>query len=107
MPIKAGRLRERLTIQAPSAVRKALGETVLTWQTEAVVWGEVESLSAQEIVQAMQNQLQVTHRVTIRYYAGLTSEMRLVWRGKTLEILSVLERENRAIHDLICREVVQ
>jgi hypothetical protein len=29
-----------------------------------------------------------------------------VWRGRTLEIISILEHENRSIHELICQETV-
>jgi hypothetical protein len=30
--------------------------------------------------------------------------MRLLWRGRTLEIMSILEHDNRSVHELICQE---
>jgi head-tail adaptor len=42
--------------------------------------------------------------VRLRYVAGLTQQMRLLWRGRTLEIVSLLEHNNRSEHELICQE---
>jgi head-tail adaptor len=42
----------------------------------------------------------------MRYLTGLTNQMRISWRGRTLQIISVLERENRSEHELICSETV-
>jgi hypothetical protein len=30
--------------------------------------------------------------------------MRIVWRGRTLEIVSLLEHGNRSEHELVCQE---
>jgi len=34
----------------------------------------------------------------------MTQQMRLLWRGRTLEIVSLLEHNNRSEHELICQE---
>ena len=44
------------------------------------------------------------HRVRLRYLPGLTQDMRLVWRNRTLEIVSLLEHGNRSEHEAICEE---
>ena len=106
MPIAAGTLRERVTIQDPVERETALGETILDYVQVAEVWAEVRSITAQDMMQALQNDMTVTHVVRIRYFPTMASKMRLGWRGKTLEIQSVLESENRSVHELICRETV-
>lgn len=101
----AGRLRERVTVQQASESRNALGETVLSWSTYAERWASVEGVSAREALTLGQNEITITHKVQMRYLDGLTQRMRLQWRGRTLEIVSLLEHENRSRHELICQEV--
>jgi SPP1 family predicted phage head-tail adaptor len=83
-----------------------MGEVVLAYDTTfATVWASVDGVSAREYLLSGQQQVDISHRVRMRYLAGLTQSMRILWLGRTLEIISVLERENRTIHELICQEV--
>lgn len=104
--INAGSLRERVTVQQASESRNALGETVLSWATFAERWASVEGVSSRESLAYGQQQISVSHRVRLRYLAGLTQSMRIVWRGRTLEIVSLLEHWNRSEHELLCQEAV-
>jgi SPP1 family predicted phage head-tail adaptor len=106
MAIDPGRLRERVTIQQATATRNRIGETVQTWGTFAEVWASVEGLSGREVLQSGQQQTEVTHRVRMRYVTGLTQLMRLSWRGRILEITSLLEHNNRTEHELLCVEAI-
>ena len=102
----AGSLRERVTVQQASESRNALGETVLSWATFAERWASVEGVSSRESLAYGQQQISVSHRVRLRYLTGLTQSMRIVWRGRTLEIVSLLEHGNRSEHEIICQEGV-
>lgn len=102
--INPGKLRERVTIQRASESRNALGETVLTWTTFAERWAQVEGVSARESLEAGQSQIEVSHRVRLRYVNGLTQNMRFMWRGRKLEITSLLEHNNRSEHEALCQE---
>ena len=104
MVIDAGSLRERVTVQQASEARNALGETVLSWATFATRWASVEGVSSRESMVYGQQQIDVTHRVRLRYLSGLTQSMRILWRGRTLEIVSLLEHGNRSEHELVCQE---
>ena len=104
--INAGSLRERVTVQQASESRNALGETVLSWSTFATRSASVEGVSARESLAFGQQQIDVTHRVRMRYLTGLTQSMRIHWRGRTLEIVSLLEHNNRSEHELLCQEAV-
>jgi len=106
MALDAGTLRERVTVQQATETRNRLGESVLEWATFTEVWANVQGVSAREFLLAGQQQIELSHRVKMRYLTGLTSKMRLSWRGRTLEIISILEHENRSIHELICQEAV-
>jgi SPP1 family predicted phage head-tail adaptor len=102
--IDPGKLRERVTVQIASGTTNALGETVLAWSNSSAVWASVEGVSAREALLAGQQETSVTHRLRLRYLPGLTQQMRFAWRGRTLEIVSLLEHGNRSEHEAICQE---
>lgn len=102
--IDAGKLRERVTVQIPSGTTNPLGETVISWSNSTAVWASVEGVSSREALVLGQQDTTVTHRVRMRYLPGLTQEMRLSWRSRTLEIVSLLEHGNRSEHEAICEE---
>jgi len=103
----AGELRERVTVLQATESRSRLDEVVMTYGTTfAEVWASVQGVSAREYLLAGQQQVEISHRVKMRYLAGLSPQMRLSWRGRTLEIISILEHENRSVHELICQEVL-
>jgi len=104
--IDPGKMRERVTIERATATRNSIGESVQTWSTFAERWASVEGLSSREVLQSGQQQTEVSHRVRMRYLPGLAQTMRLKWRGRTLEITSLLEHGNRTEHELLCVEDV-
>lgn len=102
--IDPGRLRERITVQKATEVRSQIGETTLKWSDFAERWASVESISAREFLLSGQQHTEITHRIRMRRLDGLSSTMRVVWRGRTLEIMSVLDQNNRSEHELLCVE---
>jgi SPP1 family predicted phage head-tail adaptor len=102
--IRPGELRERVTVQVASGTTNALGETVLAWSDSSAVWASVEGVSAREALLAGQQDAAITHKVRLRYLPELTSRERFAWRGRTLEIVSLLEHGNRSQHEAICVE---
>jgi head-tail adaptor len=49
----------------------------------------------------------VSHRVRFRHVATLTQKNRLKWRDRILDIVSLLEYDNRSEHVALCDEQVQ
>lgn len=105
--MKAGDLRERITVQAYTETKNSLGEMVPVYdQTFAEVWASVQGVTAREFLLAGQQQTEISHRIRMRYLTGLTQRMRIVWRGRTMEIVSILEHANRSEHELLCQETI-
>ena len=65
------------------------------WQTVRTIWAAIDPVSGREFYEADQSQSQVTHKVRCRFFPGLTTEQRLVYHGRTLEIVSVIDWEMR------------
>lgn len=103
--IKAGVMKERVLIQAPSESSNSLGETTIGWEDAGEVWASVDGLSSREILQAMQANVIASHKIRIRFFPEITPHHRVVWRGKNLEVASVVERNNRTVHEMLVREV--
>jgi SPP1 family predicted phage head-tail adaptor len=103
--IPAGKMNERVELQSPAESRGPTGESTLAFTTQATVWASVDGLSTREFMQAQQANLLATHRVRIRHYPALTHEWRVKWRGRAMEIASVLDKEHAVYHELLVREV--
>ena len=77
--MKAGTLRHRVTIQAPSlAAASEFGDQATTWADVATVWAEIAPLSGRELLAAQAAQHEATARITMRYRADITTAMRIV-----------------------------
>lgn len=76
MNIEAGRLRHRITLQAPRDLldsngdviqNQETGEVARVWEDVATVWAAIEPLSAREFIAAQAVQSKVTTKIIIRH----------------------------------------
>lgn len=109
-----GAMRERVMLQRPATNRTGLGTANLGWEdvTEKPVCASVKSLNARDVLQAMQSNAICTHEVRIRYFRGIDSTWRIVWKDaksgkdRVLEFAGMpMERDVRASHVILCKEV--
>lgn len=105
--MRAGDLRQRITIQDKSAARDSFGQEEITWVEFDVVWAEVEPLTGREFLDAKMVTAEVTTRIKIRHLDGVSPEMRVVFGAKIYDVLSVLHIKEREREDhLMCREII-
>lgn len=76
--MRAGKLRQQLTIQRPVESRSSSGAPVESWATFAEVRGAVEPLSGRMLFAAQEFHSEVTTRIRLRYLEGITASMRVV-----------------------------
>lgn len=88
--VQAGKLRHRLALQTRTTTRGPQGQVIETWTTESTRWAAIEPLAGRELIQAQQTQARVTHKITLRYYDGLTTEYRGLKGSKVYHFESVL-----------------
>ncbi len=108
-----GQLKERVTIQQKTTAPDGQGGRVTTWGTLATVWAAVVPMTTAERIQAAAIGALLTYRVTLRYRAEVTPQMRLTWTPflstttKTLEIHGVQAVDGgRQWMQLDCAEVI-
>jgi len=88
MGIQAGKLRHLITIQVKSTGRDACGgDLPAAWQTfKENVRASVEPLQGREFMSASGERAEVTTRFRIRYLAGVTASMRVLFEGRVFEL---------------------
>lgn len=88
--MKAGELRHRGSIQLNQAVQSSLGDYgPPDWQEVSERWMQIQPIVGRELMAAMAEKSGVTHRIVMRYYAGLTPQHRIVHAGVIYEIIDV------------------
>ena len=93
--MKAGRLRERVTLERKVVTRDSYGSEVITWTFFAERWAQVTPLSGREYVSMRQAQSDITTRVSMRWLPGVSTAMRLVWRDVPYRIVEVIDIDAR------------
>lgn len=107
-PLRAGDLRESVQVQVATLATNEYGESTTTWSKFASRRASIDGRQITEVVTAQNVQTVGGYEVRFRYVPGLKTDMRLVWDSRTpprtLDILSVVEENNRESHRLTCKE---
>ena len=106
--MRAGALRNLITLQAPVGVSDGIGGLTTTWTDQATVNANIEPVSAKVQLMAQQNLGAITHTIELRYTAvGIKSSWRVKFGTRYFALIAppinVFER-NRDLQ-LLCKEV--
>jgi SPP1 family predicted phage head-tail adaptor len=105
--IFAGRLRQRVQIVLPSGTKDSFGgSTPGGGESLGTVWAEITALTGREAVAAQSFTSIATHRVTIRWMAGVLAKCQVIFGSRTFQIEAVLNPDERTkVLHLLCVEV--
>lgn len=105
--IHAGELRHLAKFKVPTVATIAGDTTVAPFVEDFDGWVSIQPLAGSEETVGDQVQVSVGHLVKMRYDARVHERMAMVARGRTFEIMSVLNMDERDIElQLLCRELV-
>lgn len=96
--MRAGRLDQRITIQIYTKARGTSGEQVDTWQDWQTVWANVSTSGGSENYYNPQIAAVSSHKILTRFIQRPGLEwplLRIVWRGKVLDVVHVDESRFR------------
>lgn len=103
-----GEMRQRIILQDASESSDGmggLGES--TWSDFKILWAKIEPYSAKEAYEKHELKHRVTHKVTIRYLDGVTSDMRVKFGERYLQIKGIRTvDERKRFIELACEEGV-
>lgn len=90
----SGRLKSRVTLQQPVLTPDGGGGYERAWEDVADVWAEIAPFEARttqmETLQDMRLQSRLTHRITLRYRAGVTADQRILYGERVFNIRAVI-----------------
>lgn len=105
--MRAGRLRDRLTLQAYVETKDAIGGTVQEWQDVRKVWAEVRGVSGRNFMSASAEQAEITSEILMRYRPGIEAGMRLVRGTDVYTIVAPLPDAKRTELRCMCTRGVK
>lgn len=106
--MQPGKLRHLVTLQQLGArVDDDMGGGSIPFTDVAQLWASIEPLSGRELLQAGQLDDRMTHRVRMRYYAGIRPSWRIAYESRVFDIKSIADKEERHIElELMCEELI-
>ena len=93
--MRSGSLRHRIVIQESTEVSDGMGSFTTTWSDTLEAWAAIWPLSSKESLDAMKLELQVTHKIRIRYRSGITAKNRIKFGTRYFNIISLINYEER------------
>lgn len=92
----ARRLDQRITFQNPNETRSSTGAVVrTTWTDYATCWACVDAVRANERFTAEQEINGNEYTVWIRWRGDLNTKMRILWKGRPLDIKGIPDNQRR------------
>lgn len=105
--MRAGKLRQLIDIEQYSETQDGTGDPVKGWTTfVSAVPASIEPMSGRETFTSQQVLSSTTHAVRTRYFAGVTSKMRVKFGVRYFRINDVRNVDERGRElDLQCVEI--
>lgn len=86
-------LRHRITIEQLTLTPNDSGGQAEAWTTFATVWASITPKIVKEVNFAQRIEPRIDHDIVIRYIAGLTTTMRIVFGTRVFEIKAAIIKE--------------
>jgi len=88
-------MRERVTLQSPARAADGAGGADVSWTDVATIWAQVEEGAGGERLAGERLAARAALTLTLRYRVGITTEMRVLWSGRVLNIRAVRDADGR------------
>lgn len=103
--VQIGNLRHRVAVQNTTATRDAAGGQTDTYSTDTTVWAAVNPLRGQELINAQQVQMEITHKITMRHTTHVIDTTRILFDSRSFEVTEIIDPyERNQFLELMCKE---
>jgi len=85
--MKAGLLRNLVTIQRYTETSDSVGQPIRTYVKYANAWASVQPMLGKETFTEQRVSSEQTHRINMRYISGIEPTMRIVWNNRIFELI--------------------
>lgn len=93
--LSAGKLRNTIIFETPTLTPDGYSGSSVDWSNFAVIRSMIKPVTGSERWQSQRLETNITHRIFIRYRAGLNTEMRINYNGRLMQIEAILNIEER------------
>jgi SPP1 family predicted phage head-tail adaptor len=106
--LDAGKLKNRITFEKPSTyIDGDKGQSVV-WTYVGECWASIEPLTARELLNVMQVQASITHRIRCRFLSGINASMRIRYQERMFAITSVIDKEENHVElEILAEEQIK
>jgi SPP1 family predicted phage head-tail adaptor len=103
--MRSGNLTKRITIQYQTKVSDGMGGSTSTWVDYKTVFAQINPLSSHRKTEAMQQGLNASHQITIRYLSVFKASWRIKFGNRYFSISGITNpyEENKEL-DILCLE---
>lgn len=104
--MRAGTLKHQVVFQKKTVSGKGI-DRAGTWAVFCSAWASIRPVSASEIIKSGRKEMNISHRIKIRFRSGISSDMKIVYGSREFDIHSVINinEANREI-EILAAEVV-
>mgnify|MGYP001183752078 CR=1 FL=1 len=93
MPIDAGKLDRRITLQARTTTRGSAGGVEISYSDERTVWAEDVNTTGGKLRASGALRPETTHVFRIRYISTLTEQYRIRYKSRSFDVIQIDEEE--------------
>lgn len=86
LPMQAGKLRHQFDVQTKTQKRNGIALGKPEWTTIDTISGSIEPVDAKDFTSGQQGDSLATHKITIRFYEGLTTSHRFLFGTREFDI---------------------
>jgi len=88
--IDPGKFNKRITILTTTDGKNEVGDTILVPATFKTVWASVSPVNGRDYVEAKKYQAELTYKITIRYFTGITPDMTIQFKDRIFLIQDII-----------------
>lgn len=105
--VGAGPMRHRVEVQSAVTTSDTFSQDTEVWTTTTIRNAEISFVAGKMVTNALQNKEEITHLIRMRYFPGMTSDMRLLFKGRVFTIIYIdnVDEKNRE-YRVLCQEIV-
>lgn len=107
MPVQAGTLRHVISVTTTTGVADGVGGETKTSSPFATERAAIWPASAQEREESQKLEMEITHKIRVRYRPGYLPSMKITFGARTFEIVSIINWQERNVYlDILAHEDV-
>lgn len=99
-------MRARVTLEEPVRIADEIGGAAILWTSRGDVWAAVDALGARQVALYDAAFAAASHRVVIYRREDVAHGWRVLWGGRVLRVVGVIDGGGRRI-DLLCEEEIR